>query len=97
MRHDLSLQHLLAMPFARRLAELKVLSEAERFEFSHHWWLFARPEQLAPEGDWRIWLVMTGRGFGKTRAGAEWISAPAAGVTVSAGLPGRASRACACR
>ncbi len=33
----------------------------------------ARPEQLVPPGDWRTWLVMAGRGFGKTRAGAEFI------------------------
>lgn len=32
---------------------------------------YARPKQLAPEGDWRIWLMLAGRGFGKTRAGAE--------------------------
>ncbi|MES1199394.1 MAG: terminase family protein [Pseudomonadota bacterium] len=39
-------------------------------------WLFwARPDQLAPEGDWRTWLLMGGRGAGKTRAGAEWVHA----------------------
>lgn len=32
-----------------------------------------RPEQTPPPGDWRTWLVMAGRGFGKTRTGAEWI------------------------
>lgn len=37
------------------------------------WWWTARPEQQAPAGDWFIWLMLTGRGFGKTRAGAEWI------------------------
>jgi phage terminase large subunit-like protein len=37
------------------------------------WRFWARPEQLAPAGDWRGWLVMAGRGFGKTRAGAEWV------------------------
>jgi phage terminase large subunit-like protein len=26
-----------------------------------------------PEGDWRVWMIMAGRGFGKTRAGAEWV------------------------
>lgn len=31
----------------------------------------ARPKQLPPPGDWRSWLVMAGRGFGKTRIGAE--------------------------
>jgi phage terminase large subunit-like protein len=40
---------------------------------AHHWRFWARPEQLAPPGDWRIWLIMAGRGFGKTRAGAEWV------------------------
>jgi phage terminase large subunit-like protein len=31
------------------------------------------PEQLPPPGDWRIWLMLAGRGFGKTRSGAEWV------------------------
>jgi phage terminase large subunit-like protein len=34
-----------------------------------------RPKQRPPDGDWRIWLVMAGRGFGKTRTGAEWVTA----------------------
>ena len=29
--------------------------------------------QLPPDTDWRTWLIMAGRGFGKTRAGAEWV------------------------
>lgn len=37
------------------------------------WRDVARPEQLAPEGEWRVWLVQAGRGFGKTRLGAEWV------------------------
>jgi len=37
------------------------------------WPLWARPEQLAPKGDWTTWLLMGGRGSGKTRAGAEWV------------------------
>jgi len=39
------------------------------------WHLWARPEQLAPGGEWTSWLYMGGRGAGKTRAGAEWIRA----------------------
>ena len=36
--------------------------------------LWAHKNQLPPKGDaWRIWLMLAGRGFGKTRAGAEWI------------------------
>jgi phage terminase large subunit-like protein len=41
------------------------------------WRFWRRPDQVAPIGDWRIWLVMAGRGFGKTRAGAEWVRAQA--------------------
>ncbi|WP_421852484.1 DNA-packaging protein [Oricola sp.] len=40
---------------------------------SHEWRLFARASQMPPPGDWRIWLILAGRGFGKTRAGAEWV------------------------
>ena len=46
-----------------------VIEEIER----DAWWWTARPEQKPPPGDWFIWLLLTGRGFGKTRAGAEWI------------------------
>jgi phage terminase large subunit-like protein len=35
----------------------------------------ARPNQLPPLGDWRVWLILAGRGFGKTRTGAEWLRA----------------------
>lgn len=37
------------------------------------WRAKARPSQLPPDGDWNGWLVMAGRGFGKTRTGAEWV------------------------
>jgi phage terminase large subunit-like protein len=37
------------------------------------WKFWARPNQLEPEGDWRSWLVRAGRGWGKTRVGAEWV------------------------
>ncbi len=39
----------------------------------HDWRFLARPEQLSPAGDWDIWLLLAGRGFGKTRTGAEWV------------------------
>ena len=32
----------------------------------------ARPQQIAPPGDWSVWLILAGRGWGKTRTGAEW-------------------------
>lgn len=33
----------------------------------------ARPQQLPPADDWRVWLLLAGRGFGKTRSAAEWV------------------------
>lgn len=41
-------------------------------ELRHEWKFWARPAQMAPAWDWQTWLVMAGRGFGKTRAGAEY-------------------------
>nr|WP_127145864.1 terminase family protein [Pelagibacterium montanilacus] len=43
------------------------------------WTLEARPAQLAPVGDWVTWLLVGGRGAGKTRAGAEWVRGLAIG------------------
>lgn len=37
------------------------------------WWFMSRPEQIAPEGDWGLWLVLAGRGFGKSRCVYEWL------------------------
>jgi len=42
-------------------------------ELKHTWSFWARDEQLEPEGDWNTWFVNAGRGFGKTRAGVEWV------------------------
>lgn len=52
------------------------LTQAMRRELAERWvggW--ARAGQAPPAGDWRIWLIRAGRGFGKTRAGAEWVTA----------------------
>ncbi len=43
----------------------------------HDWGWWERPGQRPPAGKWRVWLVMAGRGFGKTRMGAEWVRAAA--------------------
>ena len=47
------------------------------FQIGHgrDWDVIARSEQIPPAGDWRTWLIMGGRGSGKTRAGAEWVHA----------------------
>jgi phage terminase large subunit-like protein len=49
------------------------LDQREMNDFGYLWDYSAREEQLPPPGDWRVWMIMAGRGFGKTRAGAEWV------------------------
>lgn len=39
----------------------------------YDWRAIARASQIAPAGDWLVWLIRTGRGWGKTRTGAEWV------------------------
>ena len=62
----------LRIELARQLAphELAALG-------SYYWEGWARDEQLPPHEAWRTWLISAGRGFGKTRAGAEWVRAVA--------------------
>jgi len=49
------------------------LTELEAAVLKHEWSFWARDNQLPPTGGWAHWLLLAGRGFGKTRAGAEWI------------------------
>ena len=56
-------------------------------------WLFefwALPHQLPPDGAWKTWIIMGGRGAGKTRAGAEWVRAEVEGARPTD--PGRSRR-----
>nr|WP_323764893.1 terminase family protein [Marinovum sp.] len=53
--------------FLNSLGEGELLALPYLFEF------WAHPHQSPPEGDWRAWVVLGGRGAGKTRAGAEWV------------------------
>ena len=39
-----------------------------------------RPEQRPPDGDWLIWLILAGRGWGKTYVGAAWLAEMAMAV-----------------
>jgi phage terminase large subunit-like protein len=66
---------------ANRLKRFRNLST-----FVRDWSQTGRSEQRPPAGDWRVWLLMGGRGSGKTRAGAEWIQDLAAGKTARPGL-----------
>lgn len=52
---------------------LATLTDAQCAALLHDWPFWARPKQLPPPGDWRYWVILAGRGFGKTRTGAEWV------------------------
>ena len=53
---------------------LKKLTPREARLLTEDWRFWARDDQLAPGGQWTTWLVLGGRGAGKTRAGAEWVN-----------------------
>jgi phage terminase large subunit-like protein len=63
------------LPEGQQSAFLASLSPAETSWLLEHWPFWARPDQLAPGGEWTTWLVLGGRGAGKTRSGAEWVRA----------------------
>lgn len=66
---------LASRPAGERKRILAGLSEAHQAALLYDWPSWARPEQTAPPGDWLTWLIKAGRGFGKTRAAAEWVRA----------------------
>lgn len=67
-------ERLASLSEADRRAVLSQLSEAEAASLIYDWRGFhARPDQIEPDGDWDIWLCLAGRGWGKTRTGAEWV------------------------
>src|SRR4051812_4808880 len=68
------LTRVLALPPAQRGVLIRSLTGAQQREFNERWWQWAHDGQHWPDGDWRVWLIRAGRGFGKTRAGAEWAS-----------------------
>jgi phage terminase large subunit-like protein len=65
------MEQLAVLPEEERLAALAGL-DPEALVWD--WSVWGRPEQFAPPGlDWNIWLVLAGRGFGKTRLASEWV------------------------
>lgn len=66
---------LASLPEAEREAFLEPIKDDQRAqqELLFSWRFWARQNQQAPGGDWATWLVLAGRGFGKTRMGSEWV------------------------
>lgn len=82
-------EQLAALPEAEREKVLSELTDAECEILLHDWRGFhARPEQVAPAEDWDIWMILSGRGWGKTRTGAEWIREKALASPIRIALVG---------
>ncbi len=79
-------ESLASLPGPKRAEVLAGVSEAEAAELLWRWDFWGRPAQFAPQGSWATWVILAGRGFGKTRSGAEWVRAMMCGSTpLSAG------------
>jgi len=52
---------------------ISTLTVVQQRHLLYDWSVWRRPKQATPSGDWRVWLILAGRGFGKTRTGAEFI------------------------
>ena len=65
--------YLASLPQEEQATWLASLSEAEKAKLNYDWNFWGRPNQHPPEWDWFVWMIMAGRGWGKTRTGAEWI------------------------
>ena len=74
-------ESLAALPEAEQRKVLADLTEHEAENLEYDWNFWGRPKQLPPKGDWITWLILAGRGFGKTRAGSEWVKSIACGKT----------------
>ena len=61
------------LPLSERQARFEKLTDAEISALSTDWDFWARQNQKLPAGDWLHWLILAGRGFGKTRTGAETV------------------------
>jgi phage terminase large subunit-like protein len=64
-----------SLPEPARNDLARALNPAAARALLYDWQFWARPAQLPPPGNWRVWLLLAGRGFGKTRTGAELMRA----------------------
>ena len=70
-----SASYLASLTPQKRTSFLAGLTPQELKSLQYDWGFWARPEQRAPSGQWNTWLILAGRGAGKTRSGAEWVRA----------------------
>lgn len=62
------------LPERERQILVNAMPPRIRRTMDEFWERWAHKGQCPEDGDWRVWLISAGRGFGKTRAGAEWVS-----------------------
>lgn len=80
----------MAPPTRKEIAKaIEGLDGKTKLSLEYDWSFWARSAQLPPPGDWRYWLILAGRGFGKTRAGAEWVRGQVAAGRQRIALVGR--------
>ena len=66
-------ESLASLPDWERQAVLSELTATELQALEWDWRFWARPKQLPPAGNWLVWMLRAGRGFGKTRTGSGWV------------------------
>lgn len=67
-------ERMAALPMEERKSALAKFEDPEIDALLYDWEDFlARPDQREPDGEWDIWLILSGRGWGKTRTGSEWV------------------------
>ena len=54
-------------------ALVEALTIEQRKAMLYNWTVWQRPKQATPDGNWFVWMILAGRGFGKTRTGSEFV------------------------
>src|SRR5215468_9960239 len=69
------MQWLASLPETQSRKIIQSLPRETARQAIYEWQCWARPNQMPPAGDWTFWMLLAGRGFGKTRTGAEYVRA----------------------
>lgn len=75
---DPMIEELIGLNDADQARIVSRLTPSRRLELATRWSVYAHAGQTIADHDWTVWLIQAGRGFGKTRAGSEWVCAQAA-------------------
>lgn len=79
----------LSLSRAERAALLEDFPAVAAAMARRDWLTIRRPQQVEPDGAWSVWLIVTGRGWGKTRTAAEWSVRRAQEIAAQTGAPTR--------